>query len=224
MKILLKIWTIATLIGFITSAKTCASELYLSMWDNSGFTVEIDHRHYSVSSHDLVIRNLYSGNHPIVISKNMYSTYGRRTVKRVVYSGFINIPSQSTVKAKVSRRNYIDIISIVPYRRYNPAPYPHPVINNGQFRQLKKRIMYTRFESDKLDIMEMELAHHYFTSQQVFELVSLFDYESYRVEVAKMAYHKTVDKQNFYLVYDAFHFSSSIDKLERYIDDTYVYR
>jgi len=50
------------------------------------------------------------------------------------------------------------------------------------------------------------------------ELVGLFTFESSKLEIAKAAYGRTIDKNNFYQVNDAFTFSSSVDELSEYIN------
>jgi hypothetical protein len=52
---------------------------------------------------------------------------------------------------------------------------------------------------------------------QVRELMEAFTFESTRVEFAKFAYPMVTDKERFYIVYDAFTFSSSIDELDDFI-------
>ena len=219
----MKIWTIISLLGIINSQEGNASELQLSMWNNTAFSVKVDHRYYSVTSHDLVINNLHAGNHYIVVYQPIYNHYGRRVSERLAYSGYVNIPAESMVSATIDRRNLLSVKSIVPHHpqveRRHHGNYNHynAAMNPAEFRNVKKRLMNTRFESEKRNIMEHQIECNFFTSEQVFELVCLFDFESDRVEVAKKAYHKTVDKQNYHIVNEAFIFSSSRMKLERYI-------
>jgi len=49
------------------------------------------------------------------------------------------------------------------------------------------------------------------------ELLSMFNHESNRLDLAKSAYNNTVDPENFFIVNEAFHFSSSIRELNRFI-------
>ena len=48
----------------------------------------------------------------------------------------------------------------------------------------------------------------------------LFVFESNKLEVAKSAYRKTVDKQNYYQLNDALTFSSSKEELARFIRES----
>jgi hypothetical protein len=56
-----------------------------------------------------------------------------------------------------------------------------------------------------------------FSAQQARELVSLFTYESSKLEMAKYIYRYTTDKNNYITVYDVFTYSSSKDELSRFI-------
>ncbi len=93
---------------------------------------------------------------------------------------------------------------------------PQPM-NPASFIQLKQTISNSSFESTKLSVFKQALAYNYFTSQQVLDIMSLFSFESYKVEVAKISYAKTLDQNNYYLVNNGFSFSSSINELNDYI-------
>jgi pyruvate kinase len=58
---------------------------------------------------------------------------------------------------------------------------------------------------------------NYFTSQQVKEMVLLFTFENNRLDVAKYAYGKTVDKVNYFVMNDAFTFNNNKEALKEYI-------
>jgi hypothetical protein len=48
----------------------------------------------------------------------------------------------------------------------------------------------------------------------------LFTFENNRLEVAKYAYRKTADKQNYYQLNDALTFSSTKEELARFIRES----
>ena len=45
----------------------------------------------------------------------------------------------------------------------------------------------------------------------------LFTFENNRLEIAKLAYNKTIDKNNYYQLNDALTFSNSKEELARFI-------
>jgi hypothetical protein len=58
---------------------------------------------------------------------------------------------------------------------------------------------------------------NFFTSEQVKEMLQLFSFENNKLDLAKLAYDKTVDPRNFYVVNDVFSHSNSKDELARFI-------
>jgi hypothetical protein len=55
------------------------------------------------------------------------------------------------------------------------------------------------------------------TSAQITDIMRLFSFESSRLEIAKFAYNYVVDPQRYFMVNNAFSFSSSVDDLNRFI-------
>jgi hypothetical protein len=49
--------------------------------------------------------------------------------------------------------------------------------------------------------------------------MKLFSFEATKLEFAKYAYNKVSDKENYYLVNDAFQFESSIEELNENIKE-----
>jgi len=60
-----------------------------------------------------------------------------------------------------------------------------------------------------------------FTTQQVKELMFLFAFENNRLELAKYAFGKTTDQQNYMLIGDALTFSSNKNELARFIRESF---
>jgi hypothetical protein len=98
-----------------------------------------------------------------------------------------------------------------------PVYYAPQAMDPAQFQLLKSSIQSQWFSSGQMDIFNQALATNYFTSQQVKELVDLFSFDSDQLVVAKRAYTKTVDPQNYFVVNNALQFSSSVNALAVYI-------
>jgi hypothetical protein len=102
-----------------------------------------------------------------------------------------------------------------------PMPTQHacgPVaMSQNDFVQLKRTINNGSFESTRLSIFKQALAYNYFTSYQVRDLMDLFWFESSKLEMAKLAYPKTIDQNNYYIVNNGFNFSSSVNELGEYV-------
>ena len=54
-------------------------------------------------------------------------------------------------------------------------------------------------------------------SEQIKEMMLLFNFEANRLEVAKAAHNRCVDKNNYFLLNDAFQFESSVEELNESI-------
>jgi hypothetical protein len=89
-------------------------------------------------------------------------------------------------------------------------------INDKAFYQLKQSIQNESFDDTKQSIAAQAMSNNYFTSTQIKELVQLFSFESSKLAVAKLGYKNTIDKSNYFLVNDAFSFSSSKQELMQY--------
>ena len=85
------------------------------------------------------------------------------------------------------------------------------------FGQLKNTINNQWFDSGKLQVAKQAISMNSLTPAQVAELIQLFSFESSKLEIAKMAFANTIDKQNYYIVNNAFWFSSSVAELDQYI-------
>ncbi len=73
------------------------------------------------------------------------------------------------------------------------------------------------FEDTKKTMAKQIIDANCFSSSQIKQLLGVFDFEDSKLSIAKYAYDKTVDKNNYYQVNDAFQFDSSITDLNKYI-------
>ncbi|MEO7922526.1 MAG: DUF4476 domain-containing protein [Chitinophagaceae bacterium] len=94
------------------------------------------------------------------------------------------------------------------------------VMTNREFSDVKDQLRREWFEANRLISTKVIIDKSNFTALQVKELMLIFTFENNRLEVAKYAYRKTVDKQSYYLVNDAFTFNSSKDELARFIRES----
>lgn len=102
---------------------------------------------------------------------------------------------------------------------YPPPPPPVLGMPEADFNALKESIKTKSFESSKATLAAQALQSNKMTSRQIAELVALMDYESTRLELAKRAYAKAVDRNNYYLVNNAFDYESSITELAEYVNN-----
>ena len=91
------------------------------------------------------------------------------------------------------------------------------IMNSRDFESVKESLRKEWFENNRLGSTKFIIDKNNFTTLQVRELMLLFTFENNRLEIAKYAYRKTVDKQSYHQVNDAFNFSSSREELMRFI-------
>ncbi len=86
-----------------------------------------------------------------------------------------------------------------------------------EFADVKKSIEAKSFEDSKMTLAKQVGSSRCFTVDQVKGLMGLFSFEDSKLDIAKYAYERTYDIDNYYKVNDAFTFETSIDDLNGYI-------
>lgn len=102
------------------------------------------------------------------------------------------------------------------------TPQPQPVaikcaVSDNEFQGIKKNISSKSFEDSKLTLAKQICDAKCLKSSQVRDIMKLFSFEETRLNFAKYAYNKVADKDNYYLVNEAFQFESSIEELNESI-------
>jgi hypothetical protein len=90
-------------------------------------------------------------------------------------------------------------------------------MNDRVFEQFKQTLRNESFDNTRVTLAKQTLATNFFTSAQVKDIVSLFSFESNKLEIAKYAYDFTVDKGSYFVINDAFSYGSSKEELNNYI-------
>ncbi len=100
---------------------------------------------------------------------------------------------------------------------YSTDECKNRVMKKADFDDLKSSIGNRSFESTNTNILKSALENNYVSSEQLRELLMFFTFETSKLEVAKFAYKRVCDTKNFFKVYDAFTFDSSVEELKNYI-------
>ncbi len=87
------------------------------------------------------------------------------------------------------------------------------------FRQKYKAVMMQRTDRQKLDMAKMVALDNCLSVDQVKTLAEVFIDDDDRLEFAETAWENTIDKENFYYVYDAFAYISTVFILHDFIRD-----
>ncbi|MEW6469312.1 MAG: DUF4476 domain-containing protein [Bacteroidota bacterium] len=233
-------------VSLAASAGHKSSELSISLFDNSPFVVMFDNGWFGQPTNMFNISNVHPGKHELKIIRYAYLPGCWTPVQQTVFSGCIQVPAKSKVCAMITSCGKYDVVSITPLwghgggwghtcgnscgngcDGYGGGGWDNygggygwgymPGMSPQAFNQLKMAITSKSFDSSKLQVAKQAIGSNYLTAGQVSELMELLTFESSRLELAKFAYNRTIDKQNYYLVNNAFQFESSVWELNQYI-------
>lgn len=223
------IYTFAVvLIGISARANHLNSELNLDAYGNNLITVGLDNQFYNRPDYRYRILDIEPGTHYLQVMTNSFNPYYPNPHAQIIFSGYINIPARSKISAKINRFGRYKVLNIVPKYNvpvvYNIPPYQYPVpapsyspMSHSDFNNLRHSIESKTFESTRMEITKQVLSQRYVSTRQVMDLMNLLTFESSKLELAKFAFDRTIDKENYFRVNDSFTFESSIRELGDYI-------
>lgn len=88
----------------------------------------------------------------------------------------------------------------------------------SNFNSAKGSISSKGFDETKLTTAKQVVKSNCMNVSQIKEVMGLFGFEESKLDFAKYAYDYCVDKNNYFMINDAFSFESSIDDLNQYIE------
>lgn len=202
------------------------TSLTLSIYDGSAFTVEFDNNAYTKQSEELTIEGIAGGKHHLkVIASGS---------KAPVFSGYINLSDGYTTRAVIDDYKSFYVYQKYRYRKtrgsnetidwerhYGDIGYGeennYRVISDIEFTDLMNIVRTKTYDNTKLEICKLAIENSFFTTEMVSSMIKLLTFETYRLELAKYAYGKTVDKRNYLKIFDTFKYEFSITELKEYI-------
>ena len=189
------------------------------------FTVIVNGRIYDIVSNTVTIDNIRAGEYRIKIYRYNGNTGNMRQMRDPLYSTFVMVKARYHVDMMINRfgKIYVDeqpLMGSNTERYQGTNKYRRNFAMSAQdFNVLKQRVNAMRFTDEKMILVKEASFRNQFSSSQVVELIKEFSFESDKLEVAKLLYMNTIDKNNFYLVYSEFRFSSTKTELEKYIQE-----
>lgn len=97
------------------------------------------------------------------------------------------------------------------------APAPCAQMMTTDYDKAKASINSKSFEDSKMTLAKQITSKNCLSATQVKGIMELFSFEQSKLDYAKYAYDYCWEKNNYYLVNDAFGFESSISELDAYI-------
>lgn len=90
-------------------------------------------------------------------------------------------------------------------------------MNDQSFAALKETLSKERFDNSRVTIAKQVIDQNYFTAEQVKQLAQMYSFDNYKLDIAKYAYKNTLNKQDYFILYEVFQFSNSKEDLANYI-------
>lgn len=91
-------------------------------------------------------------------------------------------------------------------------------MDQASFASAKKSIEDKGFDDTRLTLAKQVVKSNCMSSAQIKQVMEVFGFEETKLEFAKYAYDYCTDKNNYYMINDAFSFSTSIDDLNTYLE------
>ncbi len=226
MKRLLSIIVIVFAAVTLTSARNNErSVLEIRLNDHSPFVVTVDGRNYDKHGRTITIGNLPRGWHSLKVYKYLeYKEGGARA--KLLYTGRVRIDGGTVTKCIVdvdSRRMRINTMDMedayVEYDRpEHNDHYEHDnQLLNDDLKDLQARVEGRITDTERLKLMKSVLAERAFYSVQVRTMLGWMSFESSKLDFAKWAYERVIDKKDYWKLEDVFTFSSSKDEFNKHI-------
>ncbi len=225
-----KIITIAALLAAtcISKANHLNSVLSVENYDNAFISVSLDRNYFTQPDRNVVLDDVEPGNHYLHVKK--YFRNPAHAGYQTVFKGFVFVNQAAQVNAVISRNHQFIITEVLPLLPppvvfeppyYQPQcisqqPVYYPV-SDYDFDLMRRNIENRSFESTRMQLAKQFIDNNYFSSRQIAVLMRTMTFESSKIELAKYAYPKTVDRNNYFIVNDEFTFESSIAELSNYI-------
>lgn len=217
------------------------SKVTISTLTDRQVKILVDGNNYSNrgNKEEIVISNLRPGYHAIKVYQQKNGNNGRRnnSSMQLVYDANVYVRAQYHIDIVVNRfgKAFVDerqmTGSYYDYNdydnndwgnnnnnnsNYNNGSYMQ-AMNSRSFDQFKQSLRNESFDNTRLVLARQTIASNYFSATQVKDILQLFSYENNKLDVAEYAYKNTVDKNNYFMLNDAFAYSGSKEELARYI-------
>ena len=220
-------------------------KLTVTIPSSKNVQVYVDGRIYQGNNNNtIVLNNIQSGNHSITIYKNNrknngYGNNGRDNRKNnnrydqrdVLYNSnvyvrpsyhvdvMVNRFGKALVDERVINNNYENDDDDWYDGGYGSGGYNNDyqqAMSDREFNQVLQKVRSQWI--GKLSMAKDEINGHYFTTNQVRQLLQLFSSEGDKLELAKLSYKNIADRQNFRQLYDLFSYRSQTE-LDQYTRD-----
>lgn len=197
------------------------SEVFLRIPERGMFRVTIGNQSIENDTGKFRFFDLTAGNQKISIYKNNYLMY-RSPISvvnntRLILDFFgdrgLYLLNSHPIQGDYYGIGSWDDIWNNPYQPGHSEPVV-VIMSGPDFNLFAKNVKKQEsFDKGKIGMISSQAKHTDFTAKQIKTLMDILDFDNARVELGQLLYPICVDKENFYLVYDALDFESNKRKL-----------
>lgn len=207
------------------------SEVFLRIPEQGFFSIELGDQFISNNSGKFRFFDLPSGRIPVSIYDNGYllyrTTLNVRNNSRLVLDFFTDkglfLLDSYPIKSQSYGFNSWNDVWNNPYGNSGnngDLSYPN-VMDNQTFQQFMSAMKKDAwFDDKKITFINQQGKHAMFTSEQIGILVKDLSFDKNKIILAKLLFSKCVDKQKYFIVYDAFDFESSKRELMDFVSNS----
>lgn len=202
------------------------AEVFLRIPEQGFFTVEVGDQMIANGSGKYRFFDLQSGRIPISIYENGFLIYRTslmlRNNSRMVLDFFTNeglyLLDSYPVQGQYGFNDWNDLWNNPYGNQSGNWNNPGNVMDNATFRQFFEMLQKNeKFDDGKLAMINQQMRNSMFTAVQIRDLVKSLNFDKNKLALAKSMYSNCVDKNKYFVVYDAFDFENSKRELRDYI-------
>ena len=213
------------LFSVLLITKSNATDIKISLYDDSEFMVIFGVDSYWTPLRYADFKNLSGGEYYLRVMKKKEGFGINYTT---LYENYIDVPRSGRLCYLIDETNNLVIANKESNNGWDK--YSHfdnnwddhgnwrTPMKDCDFSDLVKVVSDRTFESTKIDFAKDGIDKNYFSTDQVRTLLGLFTFESTKLDMAKYIYQRTVDKKNYFRLYDMFVFESSVRELHDYLN------
>ena len=210
------------------------TKLTITNGSNEQIKVQVDGRQYNMNGRndDVAINNLAAGYHSVKIYKEdrkrnngRWSSLSRY---KIVFQKSVYLSRGYQLDLMINRFGKVFMDEAVLDNNYYNDQFPdedddnnwsnqHREMDQQVFNQLKTSLQNESFDNSKLTMAQQAIAANWVSTNQVKQLLEVFSFEDNKLALAKYAYPFTTDRNNYFLLYDTFTYSSSKEALAKFI-------
>jgi len=169
------------------------------------------------------------GKHAISILKHEYNLTTSKVKTEILYEGTLDLSDNMFYVYKLSG-GYLTFVSVDVYTPASATISTTSANTNtttaatgtamdaATFTTFLTKMKDKVSDNQKTDFVKSTMKNNWFSTDQVKEILKTLNFESNKVDLAKLIWHKTTDKESYFKIYDVFTFSSSEKSVQEYID------